>query len=223
MAEGLTRASQVVSATSSRRRVSEARLIWVLVSSLLLALGVVAVWQVASVLSLEDPPVQEPVAGDPSPLRPIQQPSGMESQPEEAPEEPAEPQEEAQVEAQVEARQEDPPKPQQPEPPEPPVQPARPEPRPDAREARTGGKESERQPSRSAKQGALTLVILPEAEVYRNGRLVGKTPMFNQPLPAGTHLLRIKGPDGKRRKLSVPIEAGKTTSFRLSLGEIPEG
>jgi serine/threonine-protein kinase len=39
----------------------------------------------------------------------------------------------------------------------------------------------------------------------------------------GKHLLRIKGQDGKRRRLSVPIEAGKTAKFRLQLTDIPEG
>ncbi|HEX8435839.1 serine/threonine-protein kinase [Archangium sp.] len=78
-------------------------------------------------------------------------------------------------------------------------------------------------PVRSVKQGALTLLILPPAEVFLNGRSLGKTPLFNAPVPVGRHLLRIKGADGKRRRLSVPIEAGKTAKFRLALTDIPEG
>jgi eukaryotic-like serine/threonine-protein kinase len=80
------------------------------------------------------------------------------------------------------------------------------------------------EPSRTVKQGALTLVILPEtgAEVFLNGRLLGKTPLFKKPVPVGTHQLRIKGSDGKRRALSVRIEAGKTAQFKLSLADIPE-
>ncbi len=84
-------------------------------------------------------------------------------------------------------------------------------------------KEGEGEPVRSVKQGSLTLLILPQAEVFLNGRSLGKTPLFNTPVPVGRHLLRIKGEDGKRRKLSVPIEAGKTAKFRLALTDIPEG
>ncbi len=76
-------------------------------------------------------------------------------------------------------------------------------------------------PARVAR-GKLTLIILPEAEVFRGKRSLGKTPLFNTPLPAGTHLLRIIGPDGKRRVLSVPIKAGETARLRFSLGDIPE-
>jgi serine/threonine-protein kinase len=80
------------------------------------------------------------------------------------------------------------------------------------------------EPARTVKQGALTLVILPEtgAEVFLNGRLLGKTPLFKKSVPVGTHQLRIKGADGKRRTLSVRIEAGKTAQFKLALADIPE-
>jgi serine/threonine-protein kinase len=71
-------------------------------------------------------------------------------------------------------------------------------------------------------QGKLTLVIQPEAKVFLGSRLLGKTPLFNKSLPAGTHLLRVVGPDGKRRQLSVPIEQGKVTQFRIELRDIPE-
>ncbi|WP_257457642.1 serine/threonine-protein kinase [Archangium lipolyticum] len=76
---------------------------------------------------------------------------------------------------------------------------------------------------RSVKQqGSLTLVILPEAEVFLNGRSLGKTPLFKVPVPVGKHLLMIKGADKKKRELSVPIEMGKTAQFKLSLTDIPE-
>ncbi|HYO66102.1 MAG TPA: serine/threonine-protein kinase [Archangium sp.] len=83
-------------------------------------------------------------------------------------------------------------------------------------------KDGEDEPVRSVKQGALTLVILPEAEVFLSGRSLGKTPLIKTPVPVGRHLLRIKGADGKRRQLSVPIRAGKTTQFKLKLTDIPE-
>jgi serine/threonine-protein kinase len=71
-------------------------------------------------------------------------------------------------------------------------------------------------------QGKMTLIISPEAEVFLGKRSLGKTPLFNTQLPAGTHLLRIVGPDRKQRMLSVPIEAGKTARHRCALKDIPE-
>ena len=70
-------------------------------------------------------------------------------------------------------------------------------------------------------QGKMTLIIHPEAEVMFGKKSLGKTPLFNTPLPAGTHLLRIVGADGKKRRLSVPIKKGETTMLRLGLDDIP--
>ncbi|QRN97419.1 protein kinase [Archangium violaceum] len=83
-------------------------------------------------------------------------------------------------------------------------------------------KDGDGESPRSVKQGALTLVILPEAEVFLNGRSLGKTPLFKVPVPVGKHLLLIKGADKKKRELSVPIEVGKTAQFKLALTDIPE-
>jgi serine/threonine-protein kinase len=102
---------------------------------------------------------------------------------------------------------------------------AEPEPQPPPVEAREGKETpapAKSEPSRGVKQGALTLIILPGAEVFLNGRSLGKTPLIKTPMPVGRHLLRIKGEDGKRRVLSVPIQAGKTAQFRLALTDIPE-
>ena len=63
----------------------------------------------------------------------------------------------------------------------------------------------EGEPVRSVKQGALTLLILPPAEVFLNGRSLGKTPLFNAPVPVGRHLLRIKGEDGKLGTRTIRI------------------
>ncbi len=70
-------------------------------------------------------------------------------------------------------------------------------------------------------QGKMTLIINPEAEVMFGKKSLGKTPLFNAPLPVGTHLLRIVGADGKKRMLSVPIKKGETTMLRLGLQDIP--
>jgi len=93
--------------------------------------------------------------------------------------------------------------------------------RPPADDAPDKG-EPDEAPTRAVKQGWLTLVVLPEAEVTLNGRSLGKTPLFKVQVPAGQHRLRIKGADGKRRELSVPIAAGKTAQFKLALTDIPE-
>ncbi|WP_224368509.1 serine/threonine-protein kinase [Hyalangium versicolor] len=90
----------------------------------------------------------------------------------------------------------------------------------DAKDAKDG----EDKPSKSKRvaQGKMTLIINPEAQVFLGKKSLGKTPLFNTPLPVGTNLLRIVGPDKKPRVLSVPIEAGKTTMHRFSLTDIPE-
>jgi serine/threonine protein kinase len=90
--------------------------------------------------------------------------------------------------------------------------------------ATAAGTKEDDKPSKSprAPQGKVTLIINPEAEVFLGKRSLGKTPLFNAQLPAGTHLLRIVGPDRKQRMLSVPIEAGKTAMHRFSLKDIPE-
>nr|WP_240359938.1 serine/threonine-protein kinase [Pyxidicoccus trucidator] len=78
-------------------------------------------------------------------------------------------------------------------------------------------------------KGKLTLVVTPDAEVYLSGKKkklekrLGRTPMFNVALPVGENKLVIVGPDGKHRRLSVPIEPGKTEKLRLALTAIPEG
>jgi serine/threonine-protein kinase len=90
----------------------------------------------------------------------------------------------------------------------------------DAARGGTEGEEREARPGRAA-QGMLTLIVQPEAEVFRGGRSLGRTPLFSAALPVGTHRLRIVGADGKKRVLSVPIQAGKTAAFRMELESIP--
>jgi hypothetical protein len=85
--------------------------------------------------------------------------------------------------------------------------------------AATAGAEKPRR--RKVEKGKLTLVTLPECTVMRGKTVVGKTPLFSVELPAGTHLLRLRGPDGRVRLLSTPIERGKTTAFRIQLSDLP--
>ncbi|MFL5319781.1 MAG: serine/threonine protein kinase [Myxococcaceae bacterium] len=69
--------------------------------------------------------------------------------------------------------------------------------------------------------GALTLVTMPEAEVFRNGTSLGKTPLFRLPMPVGVHLLKLKGPDGKVHNVSAKIEKDKTAAMKLHLDDLP--
>ncbi|MDQ3264480.1 MAG: protein kinase [Myxococcota bacterium] len=74
---------------------------------------------------------------------------------------------------------------------------------------------------RKAGRGTLTLVTRPEATVKLEGQSLGKTPLFDQSLEAGTHLLELTGPDGIVRVLSTPIKAGESTRLRLQLDQLP--
>ncbi|WNG13278.1 serine/threonine-protein kinase [Cystobacter fuscus] len=75
--------------------------------------------------------------------------------------------------------------------------------------------------ARAAKQGLLTLVTRPEAEVFLNGRSLGKTPLFKKPVPVGQLRLLLQGQDGKRRELFVPVEQGKPAVLNLTLADLP--
>jgi serine/threonine-protein kinase len=87
----------------------------------------------------------------------------------------------------------------------------------------TEEKVDERVPARfRLKRGSLTLVTRPEAEVYGGNRLLGGTPLFNFPMDAGVHRVRVKGPDGVFRILTVPIQVGRNTAYRIGLDDLPQ-
>ncbi|MBS1149423.1 MAG: serine/threonine protein kinase [Myxococcaceae bacterium] len=69
--------------------------------------------------------------------------------------------------------------------------------------------------------GSVTLAIFPEATVSRGRTVLGKTPLFNLSLPAGTHLLTVVGEDKVKRSLSVQVQAGKNTPLRFTLTDLP--
>ncbi|MDC0711919.1 serine/threonine-protein kinase [Stigmatella sp. ncwal1] len=88
----------------------------------------------------------------------------------------------------------------------------------------TPGKKETGKPSKRGapvQTGLLTLVITPEASVFLDNELLGRTPIFNKAMRTGTHYLLVLGPDGQKRRLSVPIKAGKPVVLKLSLNEIP--
>ncbi len=69
--------------------------------------------------------------------------------------------------------------------------------------------------------GLVTIVTFPEATVAEGSHALGKTPLFKLKLPAGTHLLTLAGPDGKKHQLSVPVVAGNTRAFKVNLDDLP--
>jgi eukaryotic-like serine/threonine-protein kinase len=70
--------------------------------------------------------------------------------------------------------------------------------------------------------GFLTLVTKPDATILLGGKEVGKTPVFKLPLPSGSHLLTLVGPDGDKRVLSVKITTGALSPFRFDLADLPK-
>ncbi len=91
-------------------------------------------------------------------------------------------------------------------------------PQPD--EPRTAAAEPAPKPT-ARPSGTVTLAIFPEALVSRGKTTLGKTPLFNVSLPAGTHLLTVVGEDKVKRGLSVQVQAGKNSIFKLGLEDIP--
>jgi eukaryotic-like serine/threonine-protein kinase len=100
----------------------------------------------------------------------------------------------------------------------------------DSKDAKTGkdGKESKeskdgKEPKAAAAgKGTLTLFTIPAgAKVLLKGKELGKTPLLNQPMPAGEHLLVLQFPDGKKKKFSAQVEANKLAKFKLTEEDLP--
>ena len=78
-------------------------------------------------------------------------------------------------------------------------------------------------PERTSRgRGTITLVTKPEAQVFHGRQSLGKTPLFNAPLPAGSQTLRLKGPDGRWRVVTLPVRAGRNAAYRFELTSLPE-
>jgi hypothetical protein len=71
-------------------------------------------------------------------------------------------------------------------------------------------------------QGEVTLVLLPEATVFKGKQELGRGMMMSFTLPVGTHLVTVVGPDGVKRKLSLPVQPGKNRPMKLRVDELPE-
>jgi serine/threonine protein kinase len=70
--------------------------------------------------------------------------------------------------------------------------------------------------------GTLTLVTNPYAKVYLGRRLLGGTPLFKLPVPAGKHSLKLVREDGRTVRVPVEIKTGETTALKLALDELTQ-
>ena len=71
----------------------------------------------------------------------------------------------------------------------------------------------------SGPPGRLNLLAIPPAEVFRRGRRLGRTPLFNVSLPPGRHRLTLRPLGGGRSKtITVRIKSGQTVRRSVRLG-----
>ncbi len=73
----------------------------------------------------------------------------------------------------------------------------------------------------SRAQGEVVLVLFPEAQVSLGPQVLGQGHVVSFSLPVGTHLVTVRGSDGRRRKLSLVVAAGRNTPLKLKLDELP--
>jgi serine/threonine protein kinase len=107
--------------------------------------------------------------------------------------------------------------------------PARAEARPRARRRRAAPSEPTRPPGATSlderataapEEGYLTLITAPWATVTVAGRVLGETPLFRAPLPAGRHVLHLANPEaGISESYEITITGGATTTRRISLAD----
>ncbi|MBL8941178.1 MAG: serine/threonine protein kinase [Archangium sp.] len=74
------------------------------------------------------------------------------------------------------------------------------------------------QPAKPKAMGKLTLKTTPWTSVFLGARKLGDTPLIDEPLPVGTHVLKLKNPDtGLDSSIEVEIKAGQVTTKKLRL------
>ena len=76
-------------------------------------------------------------------------------------------------------------------------------------------------PRPPAATGSVTLALFPEGLVFLGPKELGHGTLVTLTLPVGTHLLRVVGADGSKRKLWLPVVAGKNPPMRLRVDELP--
>lgn len=78
------------------------------------------------------------------------------------------------------------------------------------------GDQADRPKPRSARPGRLTVLAVPWAEVFVDGKSVGITPVEALRVDAGQHRLRLVGP-GSAVDREVTVASGKTTTVREAM------
>jgi serine/threonine-protein kinase len=76
-------------------------------------------------------------------------------------------------------------------------------------------------PAVSVKVGDVTLMLPDGATVLRGRQELGRGTIVNFTLPVGTHLLTVRGEDGVRRALSLPVSVGKNRPVKYNLADLP--
>jgi hypothetical protein len=73
-------------------------------------------------------------------------------------------------------------------------------------------------PNADAGTGALNLLAIPRADVFWRGQKIGRTPLFEHPMPAGRHSLELRPVDGgPATAVTIVVTAGQTTRRSLRL------
>ena len=71
-------------------------------------------------------------------------------------------------------------------------------------------------PTPAIRPGRLNLMAIPEADVYFRGRKVGRTPLVEHSLPAGTHRLELRPVNrSPTRTVTARIRPGQTTRIAV--------
>ncbi|MCC6335597.1 MAG: protein kinase [Myxococcales bacterium] len=90
-----------------------------------------------------------------------------------------------------------------------------------AADSRPGDSRTSEPKTPSKVKGEVTLVLLPEGTVTKGKQELGRGMMMTFSLPVGTHLVTVVGPDGVKRKLSLPVQQGKNKPLKLQVAELP--
>lgn len=90
-----------------------------------------------------------------------------------------------------------------------------------AADSRPGDSRTSEPKTPSKAKGEVTLVLLPEGTVTKGKQELGRGMMMTFSLPVGTHLVTVVGPDGVKRKLSLPVQQGKNKPLKLQVAELP--
>ncbi|MGQ0508793.1 MAG: serine/threonine protein kinase [Myxococcaceae bacterium] len=69
-------------------------------------------------------------------------------------------------------------------------------------------------------RGRLSLTTIPSARVFAEGKEIGRTPLINHEMAENLYQLKLIGPDGRTRSLTVAVRAGKTTTVRKKLDQL---